>query len=78
MPIKKAFLFPAFGCIFHSCAGAATRLLKLKRTIWTRGCWKVFIMNTEALLATADYIQANPAYAGLSVQHWDFVTPLPV
>jgi len=58
--------------------GAATRLLKLKRTIWTRGCWKVFITNTEVLLAAASYIEANPASAGLPAQHWDFVTPLPV
>ena len=58
--------------------GAATRALKLKQTPWTRGCWKVFINNPAALLAAADYIQANPTCAGLSAQNWDFITPLPV
>jgi len=58
--------------------GAATRLLKLNRTIWTRGCWKVFVTNTEALLAAANYIEANLVSAGLSTQNWDFLTPLPV
>jgi REP element-mobilizing transposase RayT len=57
--------------------GAATRALKLERTPWTRGCWKVFINNTEALVAAADYIEANPGCAGLAVQRWDFVKPLP-
>jgi REP element-mobilizing transposase RayT len=58
--------------------GAATRALKWNQTIWTRGCWKVFITDTEALLAAVNYIEANPASAGLSAQHWDFLTPLSV
>ena len=58
--------------------GAATTALKLKYTPWTRGCWKVFITDTEALLAAVKYIQANPGYAGLPAQSWDFITPLPV
>ncbi len=58
--------------------GAATQALKLKYTPWVRGCWKVFITDTEALLAAVDYIRANPACAGLSSQSWDFITPLPV
>lgn len=58
--------------------GAATRALKLERTPWTRGCWKVFITNIEALQAAANYIQANPVSAGLGAQDWDFITPLPV
>ena len=57
--------------------GAATRALKLERTPWTRGCWKVFITSTEALQAAANYIQANPPSAGLGAQDWDFITPLP-
>ena len=58
--------------------GAATQALKLKQTPWTRGCWKVFITDTESLLAAVKYIQANPACAGLSTQSWDFITSLPV
>lgn len=58
--------------------GAATRALKLKYTPWTRGCWKVFITDSEVLLAAVKYIQANPACAGLSAQSWDFILPLPV
>jgi REP element-mobilizing transposase RayT len=63
---------------FNQLKGAATRLLKVIRTVWTRGCWKVFITNRESLLAAADYIRANPASAGLGTQNWDFVTPLAV
>jgi REP element-mobilizing transposase RayT len=58
--------------------GAATSALKLKYTPWTRGCWKVFITDAESLLAAVKYIQANPAYSGLPVQSWDFVSPLNV
>ena len=58
--------------------GDATQALKLKQTPWTRGCWKVFITDTEVLPAATDYIQANPICAGLSAQNWDFITPLPV
>jgi len=58
--------------------GAATSALKIKYTPWTRGCWKVFIADTESLLAAVKYIQANPAYSGLASQSWDFVSPLPV
>lgn len=58
--------------------GAATAELKLKQTPWTRGCWKVFINDTESLAAAADYIRANPAAAGLADQSWDFVTPFRV
>ncbi len=58
--------------------GSATRALGLKQTPWSRGCWKVFITDREALLAAANYIQANPACAGPCAQSWDFITPLPV
>jgi len=58
--------------------GAATRDLKLQHTPWTRGCWKVFITDNEALLAAVKYIQSNPTCAGLAPQHWNFVSPLPV
>jgi hypothetical protein len=56
--------------------GAATAALKLKRTPWTRGCWKVFINDEEVLRAAAEYIEANPAAAGLPPQDWAFVVPL--
>jgi len=56
--------------------GSATRALGLKQTPWSRGCWKVFITDPEALLAAANYIQANPTCTGLSTQSWDFITPL--
>lgn len=64
--------------IVNQLKGAVTAALKLKKTPWSRGCWKVFITNTEALLAAANYIQANPTCAGLSTQTWDFIRPLPV
>jgi REP element-mobilizing transposase RayT len=54
--------------------GAATKALKLKYTPWTRGCWKVFITDTEVLQAAAKYIQANPVSAGLAPQSWDFIS----
>jgi hypothetical protein len=58
--------------------GAATKEMKLGTTQWTRGCWKVFINDTETLEAAAEYVRANPASSGLSPQSWDFVTPLNV
>jgi REP element-mobilizing transposase RayT len=64
--------------IVNQLKGAATQALKLKQTPWTRGCWKVFITDTEALLASVDYIQANPICAGLSAQSWDFITTVSV
>ncbi len=64
--------------IVNQLKGAATAALKPKKTPWSRGCWKVFITDTEALLAAVEYIQANPASAGLPAQSWDFVTPLQV
>jgi len=64
--------------IVNQLKGAATWALKLKQTPWSRGCWKVFITDTESLLAAARYIQANPASADLSTQSWDFIIPLSV
>jgi len=64
--------------IANQLKGAATKSLKLKRTPWTRGCWKVFISDAEALQAAGDYIWANPTSAGLAPQSWDFVKPIPV
>ena len=58
--------------------GSATRALRLKQTPWARACWKVFITDIEALLAAANYIQANSTCAGMPNQSWDFITPLPV
>lgn len=62
--------------IVNQLKGAATNIMKLERTPWTRGCWKVFISDKEALFAAIEYINANPASAGLPSQSWDFVTPL--
>jgi REP element-mobilizing transposase RayT len=62
--------------IVNQLKGAATGALKLKQTPWSRGCWKVFITDTESLLAAARYIQANTASTDLSTQSWDFITPL--
>ena len=64
--------------VVNQLKGGATQALKLKQTLWTRGCWKVFISDDETLLAAARYIQANPTFAGLPAQSWDFVTPLSV
>lgn len=57
--------------------GGATAALKLKKTPWTKGGWKVFINDEDALYAAAEYIEANPDAAGLTAQRWEFVTPLP-
>lgn len=62
--------------VINQLKGAATQALKLKQSPWTRGCWKVFINDTEALKAAVKYINANPARAGLHAQNWDFVRPL--
>jgi len=37
----------------------------------------VFINDEETLRAAVEYVEANPAAAGLKPQAWDFVTPLP-
>jgi len=63
--------------IVNQLKGAATRALKLEHTPWSRGCWKVFISDEKALEAAVKYIQANPTYAGLPTQSWDFIAPLP-
>ncbi len=57
--------------------GAATAALNLDLTPWTKGCWKVFLNDEDALRAAARYVEANPEAAGLKPQCWDFVTPLP-
>ncbi len=57
--------------------GAATRALRFRETPWTRGSWKVFINDQEALYAAASYIEQNPIRARWRPQRWDFVTPLP-
>jgi len=57
--------------------GEATRLLKLARTPWARGQWKVFIEDHRTTAIVAEYINANPVRAGMAAQHWDLVTPLP-
>jgi REP element-mobilizing transposase RayT len=62
--------------IVNQLKGAATLVLKLKHSPWTRGCWKVFIDDTEVLKAAIKYINANPENAGMSAQNWDFVKPL--
>jgi REP element-mobilizing transposase RayT len=54
--------------VVNQLKGAATAALKLKKTPWSRGCWKVFITDTEALLAAVNYIHANPSGAGLPAQ----------
>jgi REP element-mobilizing transposase RayT len=59
--------------IVNQLKGAATKVLKLEQTPWSRGCWKVFINDAEALKAVTKYISANPARAGLKPQNWDFV-----
>lgn len=62
--------------VVNQLKGAATKDLKVQRTPWSRGCWKVFIEDAEALVAAARYIQANPINAGIPAQPWDFITPL--
>jgi len=60
--------------IVNQLKGGATKALKLKSSPWTRGCWKVFINDTAAIKAAANYIKANPVKAGLTAQSWDFVS----
>jgi REP element-mobilizing transposase RayT len=57
--------------------GAATLALRIERTPWSKGCWKVFINDELSLRAAAKYVEANPGAAGLRAQQWGFVTPLP-
>ncbi len=54
----------------------ATRALDLAETPWTKGCWKVFIEDTETIASASHYIEMNPIKAGWGPQRWDFVTPL--
>lgn len=56
--------------------GAATKALNLKQSPWTRGHWKVFIDDEEALKNAVKYINANPAKSNLTVQNWNFIKPL--
>jgi len=64
--------------IVNQLKGSTTQALRMKQTPWTRGYWKVFIRDTESLLAAAGYIQANPTSAGLPTKSWNFITPLSV
>lgn len=61
--------------IVNQFKGVATLALKLEQTPWSRGCWKVFINDNEALIAAVNYIRANPIRAGFGAQAWDFVIP---
>jgi len=56
--------------------GGATRALGLSQTPWTKGAWKVFIVDEETLASAARYIERNPIEAGRPPQQWSFVTPL--
>ncbi|HUU11560.1 MAG TPA: hypothetical protein VM431_13620 [Phycisphaerae bacterium] len=62
--------------VVNQLKGAATRTLGLVQTPWTRGLWKVFLDDREALGAAIEYVEANPAAAGLSPQRWGFVRPV--
>ena len=64
--------------IVNQLKGTATKALNLRHTPWTKGCWKVFINDKETLLAAIEYINANPAKAGLPSQSWNFLSPLTV
>lgn len=64
--------------VVNQLKGAATRKMNLKQTPWTRGCWKVFIDDPDALKSAIDYINANPTKSGLPTQSWDFVKPLDI
>ncbi len=64
--------------VVNQLKGGATSALNFKRTPWTKGCWKIFINDTPALYAAIEYINANPANAGLPPQSWNFLPPLPV
>ena len=56
--------------------GAATRVLGLTESPWTRKCGRIFINSRSALYAAARYIERNPIVARLRPQKWSFVTPL--
>jgi REP element-mobilizing transposase RayT len=63
--------------IVNQLKGAGTNALRLERTLWTRGSWKVFINGESSFRAAAKYVEANPGAARLTPQQWGFVTPLP-
>ena len=54
-----------------------TTALGLNQTPWTRGGWKVFLDDEDAVYAAVEYVEANPPAARLPPQRWDFVQPLP-
>ncbi len=62
--------------IVNKLKGTATKNLNLVKSPWTEGYWKVFIDDLETLKSAIDYINSNPAFAGMPCQNWNFVKPL--
>ncbi len=62
--------------IVNQLKGAATRKIDMKRTLWTRSFWKVFIDSRDDLKMTIEYVNANPVNSGFNPQSWDFVQPI--
>jgi REP element-mobilizing transposase RayT len=63
--------------VMNQMKGRATSALGLSQTPWTRGGWKVFLADEEAVHAAVAYVAGNPPAAGLARQQWDFVQALP-
>ena len=47
------------------------------KTIWARGCWKIFLNTPGDVHRTIRYVNENPVKAGFKPQHWSFVIPPP-
>lgn len=44
-------------------------------TPWADRKWKVFLDSSASIEDAIQYVEQNPAEAGLPTQHWSFVTP---
>jgi REP element-mobilizing transposase RayT len=56
----------------HPLAGYADGAGRMP-SIWSEGCWKVFIDNATQLHAAVEYVRRHPVKEGLEAQAWGFV-----
>ena len=43
-------------------------------TPWAEGGWRVYLHTPQEIRHRMRYVEQNPIHAGLSPQHWDFIT----